>query len=121
MEKSTDLVPSFIPTTIGARGRPHNWAKTATHRYQGEFIEGKREGHGCLTYSNGDTYDGEWANNYFHGHGIFTTHNFVMSTAPTSSRGQRYEGMYECGQKHGQGLFHVGDGGTYEGSFEDNL
>mmetsp|Transcript_7245 Transcript_7245/g.22849 ORF Transcript_7245/g.22849 Transcript_7245/m.22849 type:complete len:88 (-) Transcript_7245:2443-2706(-) len=67
-------------------------------RYQGEFIEGKREGHGCLT-----------------------THNFVMSTAPTSSRGQRYEGMYECGQKHGQGLFHVGDGGTYEGSFEDNL
>ena len=32
---------------------------------------GDGEGLGLLTYANGDTYDGEWINNLFHGHGVF--------------------------------------------------
>ena len=58
-------------------------------------------------------------NNLFHGHGIFITESFSVALAPY--RGQRYEGAYEYGQKHGYGLFHIGDGGIYDGIFEDNL
>lgn len=88
-------------------------------KYEGEFVDGKREGKGCLTYCNGDCYDGEWMNNFFHGHGLFTTHNFTTSISP--HHGQRYEGMYEFGLKHGRGLLHAGDGSTYDGYFEDNM
>ena len=50
-------------------------------RYHGEFIQGRREGLGLLTYANGDTYDGEWINNLFHGHGVFSSVDF-MNVAP---------------------------------------
>ena len=89
------------------------------YRYDGEFVDGKREGRGVLTYSNGDNYNGEWMNNLFHGSGIFITKEF--NTGLAAHRGQRYEGAYDYGQKHGYGLFHAGDGGIYDGFFEDNL
>jgi hypothetical protein len=88
-------------------------------RYQGEFVDGRREGRGSLSYSNGDSYNGEWMNNLFHGNGIFTTRGFTLALTP--HRGQRYEGLYDCGQKHGYGLYHIDDGGVYDGHFEDNL
>tara|TARA_B100000482_G_scaffold1164_1_gene1093 strand:+ start:375 stop:590 length:216 start_codon:yes stop_codon:yes gene_type:complete len=70
-------------------------------------------------YSNGDSYHGEWMNNLFHGNGIFITKDFHARRADYI--GQRYEGAFDCGQKHGYGLFHIGDGGVYDGYFEDNL
>lgn len=89
------------------------------YRYDGEFVDGKREGRGVLMYSNGDNYNGEWMNNLFHGSGIFVTKEF--NTGLAAHRGQRYEGAYDYGQKHGYGLYHAGDGGIYDGFFEDNL
>ena len=97
-----------------------NWDRyLQSRRYQGEFVDGRREGRGVLIYANGDTYDGEWINNLFHGGGIFNTQGFT--SALTLYRGQRYEGAYKYGKKHGHGIFHVGDGGIYDGYFEDNL
>lgn len=87
-------------------------------RYKGEFIQGRREGLGLLTYANGTTYDGEWTNNLFHGHGTFTSFDF---SSGTPHRGQRYEGEYEFGRKHGKGLQHLIDGSVYDGAFANNL
>ena len=41
-------------------------------KYDGEWNENVREGHGIYTYQNNDTYDGEWKNNQRHGKGIYT-------------------------------------------------
>lgn len=32
-------------------------------KYEGYFIEGRREGRGRFTSSDGDIYEGEWKNN----------------------------------------------------------
>ena len=39
-------------------------------KYDGEFKDGKRHGHGVYTGANGDKYDGEWKDGKWHGHGI---------------------------------------------------
>ena len=30
------------------------------NRFEGEFKDDKKHGHGVYTYANGDVYDGEW-------------------------------------------------------------
>ena len=90
-------------------------------RYHGEFIQGRREGLGLLTYANGDTYDGEWINNLFHGHGVFSSVDFMNVAPGIPHTGQRYEGAYEYGRKHGKGIQHLQDGSVYDGEFKNNL
>ena len=38
----------------------------------GEFKDGKRNGQGTYTYSNGDMYEGEWKDGKYHGQGTYT-------------------------------------------------
>ena len=87
--------------------------------YQGEFVDGLREGRGQLEYANGNVYQGEWKSNMFHGFG-------VMSWGPFSEgdriiTGRRYEGNYERGMKCGEGLLLLGQGDKYEGCFKDDM
>ena len=43
------------------------------NRYEGEINENQRpHGQGKMTYSNGDTYAGEWKDGLKHGHGVYT-------------------------------------------------
>ena len=44
-------------------------------KYEGEFKEGKREGHGVYTYNNKSKYEGQFKNDLFDGKGIFTWEN----------------------------------------------
>ncbi len=60
-------------------------------------------GKGMFLYSNGNIYDGEWANGKKHGQGTYTTF-----------RGKKYSGGYSYGKKHGKGIFIEPDG------FEDH-
>ena len=41
-------------------------------RYIGEIDNGKPNGQGAITYSDGGMYVGEWENGKYHGHGTFT-------------------------------------------------
>ena len=41
-------------------------------RYQGEFRDGQRSGHGIFTRYNGDRYEGEWRDDRANGSGILT-------------------------------------------------
>ena len=41
-----------------------------TVRYVGAWFEGKRDGYGETTYSNGDTYKGYWKDGLYHGEGV---------------------------------------------------
>lgn len=67
--------------------RRHTWAfeenlfengYTATHiictlRYNGNFLNGLKNGFGTIYYENGDLYEGNWLNDKRHGSGILYT------------------------------------------------
>jgi len=40
--------------------------------YEGEFSQDKRNGHGLLTWPSGKSYNGQWAEGRQHGFGILT-------------------------------------------------
>lgn len=81
-------------------------------RYEGSFVDFKREGEGVLYTEIGDKiYDGEWKNNKYHGYGQY----FL--------RGQcRYEGNWENGKRNGDGIAYDQNGQEeYNGSWKDDV
>ncbi|MCR5205963.1 MAG: transposase [Lachnospiraceae bacterium] len=68
-------------------------------RYEGELMDGKRNGTGTYTNYSGETYVGQWKNNLKHGHGILKL-----------SDGTIYEGEWENDLKNGMFLLIYSDG-----------
>ena len=62
--------------------------------YKGNWVNGKMEGFGELTLSEGEVYIGFFLNGFPNGHGIRKWAN-----------GDFYEGSYENGYQTGQGMF----------------
>ena len=79
-------------------------------RYDGEFRDGKRHGHGVWTSANGHRYDGEYRDGKRHGHGVYTWPHGAA----------RYQGEYRDGKRHGRGVFTRNDGIRYEGEYRDD-
>jgi hypothetical protein len=76
-------------------------------RYEGEYRDGKANGHGVLTGS-GNRYEGEFRDNYPNGRGLFTY-----------ASGNRYEGEVRDGKRHGKGVYSFASGDRHEGEFRD--
>ena len=49
----------------------YKWADG--RRYEGEYLNDKKDGFGIYTYPDGRSYKGEWANGKQHGQGTFIT------------------------------------------------
>jgi hypothetical protein len=77
-------------------------------KFKGEILNGKPNGTGTLTYSDGKKYMGEWKNGEPNGLGIFS-----------SPDGGKYEGEWENGEMEGQGIFTLPDGMKYMGEFKN--
>ena len=78
-------------------------------KYEGELINGKKEGKGKFTYKNGCIYEGFFKNNKKEGSGIFYYTN-----------GDRYKGQFKQGFYQGKGVFYFHNGDRYEGGFDKN-
>ena len=102
--------------------------------YEGEFLNGEFKGHGIMKWINGieyegnfnglilmgkgklinknkgDSYIGNFDNNYFNGYGIYTYEN-----------NGSYEGEFDYGLINGRGIYKNKDGLYYEGEWEKNL
>ena len=65
-----------------------------------------RNGPGTYTYTNGDTYEGEWVDGMRHGQGSYTF----------KGTGAKYSGTWVNGRKEGGGELFLGNY-TYQGSF----
>ena len=81
-------------------------------RYEGNFVDFKREGEGTLYTESGDKiYEGEWKNNKYHGYGMY----FL--------RGQcRYDGLWENGKRNGDGVAYNEKGvEEYNGPWKDDV
>lgn len=75
-------------------------------RYEGDLVNGVREGKGTMYYKSGNIYKGEWHNGQMHGFG-----EFIFKT------GELYVGDFINGNIGGQGRFTYADGKVYSGSF----
>lgn len=73
-------------------------------KYDGQIVNGLKNGNGIIFYPNGATYEGGWRDDKFSGMGTFTW--------PDRSR---YVGWHEYGQKNGFGKMFYANGDVYEG------
>lgn len=73
---------------------------------QGDFVFGKREGHGIYWFSNGSKCEGQWQNDSMNGRGSIWYAN-----------GNMYIGEIREGQINGKGILTYSDGDKYEGEF----
>ncbi|EQC42693.1 hypothetical protein SDRG_00420 [Saprolegnia diclina VS20] len=89
--------------------------------YDGEWLDGQRQGRGTFTYVNGATYHGEFSHNLFNGFGVLRVPDLQHPLTKEWTKGSSYEGGFRDGQKHGKGTLVCGDGGSYDGAFADNV
>ena len=74
--------------------------------YEGDVVQGKKEGKGILKFKDGTVYEGEFKDDDFNGNGILKYNN-----------GRKYEGNFKEGKMDGNGKFIWEDGKTYIGSY----
>lgn len=82
----------------------------AGERYVGEFRDGRPNGRGTSTWSDGGVYVGDFKDGKYEGQGAYT-----------SPSGERYVGGYLGGKRNGQGSRRVSSGEEYVGAFKDDL
>ncbi|XP_064640367.1 MORN repeat-containing protein 1-like isoform X3 [Lineus longissimus] len=76
-------------------------------RYEGEWMDGKKHGHGKLVMNDGSYYEGEFQNGEIEGHGY---KYFAAS-------GRSYTGQFHEGELQGNGVMKYKDGSSYEGEW----
>jgi hypothetical protein len=118
--QATPTSPAFTPSTAHYAGPFNEYGERHGHgivtwsngdRYEGEFFNGVRHGDGSLFFADGSEYVGEWECNYMHGHG---TRRFP--------NGDVYVGGYRDGKRSGpDGRFYFANGDLYVGSWSDDL
>jgi hypothetical protein len=86
-----------------------NKSNNKENKYEGQIINGKKEGKGKYVYKNGCIYEGYFKNDKKEGNGIFYYTN-----------GDRYKGLFKDGFYQGNGIFYFNNGDRYEGEFDKN-
>ena len=79
-------------------------------KYEGDYLDGKREGKGIYKYNSGDKYEGEYKNDLKDGYGIYKYSN-----------GDVYEGNYKEGYFEGKGIYKYAEGDIYTGYYKKDL
>ena len=101
-------------TQDSSRGRPdeepYNRVVSYTngYTYDGEYANGNPNGHGIMTFPNGDRYDGQWRDGFRHGHGGMSYAN-----------GDVYDGQWRYGLRNGHGIMTYDNGDRYDGEWWD--
>ena len=76
--------------------------------FDGEYNDGKFNGHCKYTFTNGNIYEGEYKDGKFNGSG-----------KKMYANGNVYQGNYKDGKLNGYGKFIWANGGVYEGEYKD--
>ena len=78
--------------------------------YKGNWVDGKKNGKGIFYYSTGDKYEGDFVDDKMTGKGRLTNPKGSLI----------YEGDWVDGKKNGKGIFYYSTGDKYEGDFVDD-
>ena len=114
-----------------AHGKGKKYYKNDTIKYEGDFVNGKKEGNGKYIYESGSYYIGQFLNDLKHGKGkeyykngtIRYEGDFVNDKAEGNGKyiyddGEYYIGQWLNGLKHGKGKKYYKNGNIkYEGNF----
>jgi len=95
------MVPAYTldPRVFDGRGRPfsgftcRDWLGGGI--YEGQMVDGFREGEGRMQLPNNKLYLGQWLRGQFHGHGVLH--------ALAGERSWIYNGQFRNGNRHGAG------------------
>lgn len=102
-------------------------------KYIGETLGTVKDGYGKQTWSNGDTYEGQWKNGKQHGWGVNRWEdgscfvgNYVQDIKEGAGKydwedDTRYMGNWKDNAMHGFGTYTWPDGRSYQGEWRDNL
>ncbi|TMW56925.1 hypothetical protein Poli38472_002850 [Pythium oligandrum] len=82
---------------------------SAQFKYVGEFVHGQFEGHGVMSFANGDSYEGSFKRSEMEGQGVFMYRD-----------GGRYDGMFRVSKREGTGRRVFSNGDSYEGNWRDD-
>ncbi|CAF3703444.1 unnamed protein product [Rotaria socialis] len=77
--------------------------------YEGQTMNGKKQGEGTYKWANGGEYTGEWNEDNFHGQG-----------SRIWASGDTYIGRWADGKKQGHGTYTWQNGSHYEGDWKDD-
>ncbi len=111
--KTSKILTNYIPpstpvpsttTTQQTKSTAQTQPPARDSIYDGDLIDGKKNGKGKMIYTNGSIYDGEWKDDQKNGKGKMTYSN-----------GAYYEGEWKDDKKNGQGQNTYKDGSSYEG------
>ncbi|XP_076819550.1 MORN repeat-containing protein 1-like isoform X3 [Clavelina lepadiformis] len=107
--------------------------KNKFFRYEGEWLKGKKHGHGKLLMADGSYYEGEFKDGEIEGHGFRKWQHNRNSYSGEFSKGEmqghgvmnyadgsQYQGEFSRNQRHGTGVMRDSDGNEYEGSWYKN-
>ena len=87
------------------------FGENGTHpKYKGDVENGKPNGLGIVTHTDGSKYVGEWKNGGINGQETFTW-----------SDGKKYIGEWKNGKENGQGTFTWYDGGKSVGELKGGI
>lgn len=92
-------------------GRWHGYGRASFSNgdsYEGEYKFDQRHGRGVYKWHDGRVFDGQFSEDKRHGKGIFTWPD-----------GAVYDGEFVNGQREGHGKYTFADGGQYDGSWKD--
>eukprot|EP00826_Nyctotherus_ovalis_P019763 TRINITY_DN1613_c0_g2_i1.p1 TRINITY_DN1613_c0_g2~~TRINITY_DN1613_c0_g2_i1.p1 ORF type:complete len:474 (-),score=97.51 TRINITY_DN1613_c0_g2_i1:133-1554(-) len=78
--------------------------------YEGQLLNGKRNGRGLMVYNTGRVYEGDWVDDYREGKGFEKYAN-----------GNTYEGEYKSGKPSGKGIYTWSNGEIYDGEWKSGL
>ena len=100
-------IGNFIDDIPNGKGKMINLLDGS--EYEGEIVQGKKEGKGILKFKDGTVYEGEFKDDNFNGNGTMKYYN-----------GRKYEGTYKDGKMDGNGKFIWEDGKIYIGNYVDD-
>ena len=106
IEKMLNVEPEKRPTAGEILEICETLLKKGNSGYQGEMVNGVREGKGTYSFPNGDKYEGYWKNNKMEGKGVYYFKD-----------GDKYDGDWVGGKKEGQGIYYFSNGTKYEGNW----
>jgi len=91
-------------------------SKSSGNKYDGEYNNDKKEGSGKYIWSNGDWYDGAWSGGLRHGQGVYVWKEKNENSEEIEEIG-RYEGDWKDGIKEGNGKFTYANGDVFTGPY----
>jgi len=109
----TELRGSYQGGCVDGKAEGRGTAK-GTAAYTGEFHLGKKHGKGVKSWPWGDRYEGEFADDYRDGWGIYTWGERSLFA------GDRFEGAYTLDKRNGYGVYNWESGDSYAGPWKDD-